>query len=86
MKIVKIKAYKYEELNEKARDKFINEMYDWPFDYDYEDENGEIIRKYDFFGQWELSEQIEYCEMNEYLFDKYGGTIGHLIIEERSQK
>lgn len=86
MKIVKIKAYKYEELNERAKDKFINEMYDIPFDYDIEDENGELIRKYDFFGEWELSEQIEFCEMNEYLFDEYGRTINYLTIDERSQK
>ena len=85
MKIVKIKAYEYAELSENAKDSFINQMYDMPFDYEME-ENHKIITKYDYFGDWCYSDQLEFCQMNEFLFDKYGNIICSLIIDERSQK
>jgi len=49
-----------------------------PFDYEDEDEEGNTIIKYDYFAEWDLEEQIDFCEINKYLFDKYGNLIGHL--------
>ena len=68
---MKIRAYEYTELNEKAKDNFIHEMWDMPFEYEDEDEKGNIIIKYDYFGEWDLEDQIDFCESNDYLFDKY---------------
>ena len=36
------------------------------------------IIKYDYFGEWDLEDQIEHCEMNDYIFNKYGELVGHL--------
>ena len=77
-KLITVKAYQYQELNDDAKDKFMHEMYDMPFDYEDEDEEGNTIIKYDYFAEWDLKEQIDFCEMNKYLFDKYGNLIGHL--------
>jgi len=77
-KLITVKAYQYQELNDDAKDKFMHTMYDMPFDYEDEDEEGNTIIKYDYFAEWDLEEQINFCEMNEYLFDKYGSLIGHL--------
>ena len=81
MELVKIEAYKYQELDDKAKEKYIYKMWDYPFEYEVDDadENGNPIFKYEYFGDWELSEQIDFCECNEYLFDKYGNPIHHLI-------
>jgi len=78
MKIVKIKAYKFKELKDKA----IIEALTWldNFPLDYEDENGNI--KWEYFSDIYHQEPeyiAEHCETNEYLFDKYGNAIHHLI-------
>ena len=77
-KLITVKAYQYQELNDDAKDKFMHKMYDMPFDYEDEDEEGNTIIKYDYFAEWDLEEQIDFCEINKYLFDKYGNLIGHL--------
>jgi len=77
-KLIKIRAYEYAELNDKAKDNFINSMWDMPFEYEDEDEKGNTIIKYDYFGEWDLEEQIDFCESNDYLFNKYGKLVGHL--------
>ena len=77
-KLISVRAYKYQELEDYAKDTFINSMYDLPFDYEDEDEEGNTIIKYSYFADMDLEEQIEFCEMNEYLFNKYGELIGHL--------
>jgi len=77
-KLITVKAYQYQELNDDAKNKFMHEMYDMPFDYEDEDEEGNTIIKYDYFAEWDLEEQIDFCEINKYLFDKYGNLIGHL--------
>jgi hypothetical protein len=73
-----IRAYEYSELNEKAKNNFIHEMWDMPFEYEDEDEKGNTNIKYDYFGEWDLEEQIYFCEINSYLFDKYGNLVKHL--------
>ena len=77
-KLISIKAYEYQELDEDAKNTFINSMYDFPFDYEDEDEEGNTIIKYNYFADMDLAEQIEFCEMNKYLFNKHGELIGHL--------
>ena len=77
-KLISIRAYEYQELNEDAKSRFIDYMYDSPFYYEDEDEEGNAIIKYSYFADMDLEEQIEFCEMNEYLFNKYGELIGHL--------
>ena len=77
-KLISIRAYEYQELDDYAKSRFIDYMYDSPFDYEDEDEEGNAIIKYSYFADMDLEEQIEFCEMNEYLFNKYGELIGHL--------
>ena len=88
MELVKIQAYKYQELDDKAKENYIHTMWDMPFYYEmdknpfdseYESIDGKMIHCWDYFGDWQLSEQIDFCDCNEYLFDKYGNMIHHLI-------
>jgi hypothetical protein len=76
-KLITVRAYEYKELDDKAKATFIHYMYDNPFDYEDEDENGNTIIKYYYFADWEIEEQIDYCESNNYLFNKYGELIKH---------
>ena len=59
---------------------FINSMWDMPFEAETGeyDSDGNMIIKYDYFGEWDLEEQIDFCESNDYLFNKYGKLVGHL--------
>jgi len=77
-KLINIRAYEYKELNDEAKATFTQYMYNSPFDYEDEDENGNTIIKYDYFADMDLDDQIEFCEMNNYLFNKYGELINHL--------
>ena len=80
MKIVKIKAYKFQELNDKA---ILNAL-TWldSFPLDYEDNDGKIKWEYlsDIYYESPEPEYVaEHCENNQYLFDEYGNTIHQLI-------
>ena len=78
MKIVKIKAYKCEELSDYAVVDALTWLDSSPLDY--EDENGNI--KWEYFSdiyQEDPQYIYEHCEANEYLFNEYGDTIHHLI-------
>jgi len=79
-KLINIRAYEYQELSDKAKDVFKHYMYDSPFESETGElnDNGEMIIEYDYFAEWYLEEQIEFCKMNNYLFSKYGKLIGHL--------
>jgi len=77
-KLISIRAYEYQELDEYAKNKFIDCMLDFPFDYEDEDEEGNTVIKYDYFADMNLAEQIEFCEINELFFNKCGELIGHL--------
>jgi len=77
-KLISIRAYEYQELDEDAKNTFIHSMYECPFDYEDEDKEGNTIIKYSYFADMDLEEQIEFCEINEYLFNKHGELIGHL--------
>ena len=78
MEIVKIKAYKFEELKDKALVQALTWLDNFPLDY--EDENGNI--KWEYFSDiyYEDPQYIyEHCEANGYLFNEYGYTIHNLI-------
>lgn len=77
-KLITINAYEYAELNDNAKNNFIHKMWDEPFEYEDEDKEGNTIIKYDYFGEWDLEEKIDYCEICNYLFCKHGNLIGHL--------
>ena len=79
-KLITIKAYEYAELKQEAKDLFIHEMWDMPFESETGeyDNDGNMIIEYDYFGEWDLEEQIDFCESNDYLFNKYGELVGHL--------
>ena len=77
-RLISIRAYEYAELDDKAKENFIHEMWDWAFDYEDEDEEGNTIIKYDYFADMNLEEQIDFCKINDYLFNKYGEVIGDL--------
>jgi hypothetical protein len=79
-KLVTIEAYRFEELSSEAKGNFAYEMYDSPFDY--EDNNGKLNCEY--FIDWEEHFQIEFCDMNDYLFNNKGELINDLIKEERN--
>jgi hypothetical protein len=77
MRLVQIEAYKYEELSDKAKQ---DVAYKFDMDpFDYEDDEGNI--RYDYFSDWTEEERIEFCDVNEYEFNKTGKIINHLIVE-----
>ena len=72
---VTIKAYKYEDLDRQSQWDALVWLDECPLDY--EDENGET--KWEYFAEMETQDVIEHCEANEYLFNKFGEPIHHLI-------
>jgi len=88
MKTIQVHAYEYNELNDKAKFQvkiWLNEV---PFDYDTGeiDENGKPIIKYEYPGDWDDKEIYEHCELNNYLFDKYGNCVHHLDINRNKKE
>tara|TARA_R110002020_G_C16167263_1_gene763824 strand:+ start:877 stop:1155 length:279 start_codon:yes stop_codon:yes gene_type:complete len=83
MKKIKINAYDYLELNDKAKNKVKEWLDEIPFEYeDYGeiDENGNPVVKNDFASDWEDSDIQEHCESNNFLFDKYGECVHHHLV------
>ena len=79
MKIIKIKAYEFNELSEQAQVAAINWLDEEPLEfktYQYSDEEGNI--KYTYFSEMEKTDIAEHCKSNGYFFDKYGNSIHHL--------
>ena len=74
---VTIEAYKYEDLDQKSQFEVLAWLDEWPIEY--EDENGETHLEY--FADMTKEDVSELCEVNEYLFNKFGKPIHHLIIE-----
>jgi hypothetical protein len=72
---VTIEAYKYEDLDHQSQWDALVWLDECPLDY--EDENGET--KWEYFTDMETQDVIEHCEANEYLFNKFGEPIHHLI-------
>lgn len=77
---VKIEAYKYEDLDHQSQYDALMWLDECPLDY--EDENGETKWEYMSDIHYDNPEYvIEHCEANEYLFNKFGEPIHHLIIK-----
>ncbi len=83
MKTIKVNAYSYQELNQDSKDNVKIWLDELPFDYyEDQDEKGNIIEKLDYPSDWNEIDIQEHCEVNEYLFDKYGKCIHHLEIKK----
>ena len=65
-------------LQEELGEYFISVEFFGP--YEDEDIDGNTVIKYDYFGDFRLEEQIDFCNVNEYLFNEYGEPIHQLII------
>jgi hypothetical protein len=82
MKTIKteIKLYSYDELSEESKNKAFEEHKYFlecnPSDYETEDENGNIMKKYDNMDEWTEADIKEYVQdsinINEYLFFESG--------------
>lgn len=74
--IVKIRAYRFRELDEHRQWKVAVWLDEWPLDY--EDEDGET--HWEYFTNMKKEDIAEHCDANGYLFDKFGAPIHNLII------
>ena len=88
MKIIRVNAYEYSELDKEAKFKVKLWLDENPFDYETGeiDENGKPIIKYDYVTEWSDNDVQELCEVNGYLFDKCGNYIHHLDINRNKKK
>lgn len=80
MKIVNIEAFSYLELTPKAKNRVIDWLDDPPMEF--KDDDGKVW--YQYFIDMTDQEVSEHCEMNGYLFDKFGRIISALIVEVES--
>jgi len=86
MKQIKVNAYEYEELNTDAKTNVVYWLDQDPLDYETEDEQGNIIKELKYFSDMAQKDIQVHCEINEYLFDKYGECIHHLEAKESEGK
>ena len=63
IKIVKIRAYKYQELDSKGKAKVIYQMNEIPFDSEFENDNGELITEYDL-TQSEVDKLLKFNQVS----------------------
>ena len=82
METIKINAYNYQDLSDDSKVHVKIWLDKLPFDYEDEDENGNIVTKLDYPSDWEETDIIEHCQANGYLFDKYGKCVHQLEIKE----
>jgi len=78
MKKITINAYDYLELDDKAKNNVRYWLNDMGFEYEDTDANGNIFRCFEDYFEWSDEEIKEHCEINKYLFDKYGECVHHL--------
>jgi len=82
MKTIKINAYDYQDLSDDSKISVKIWLDELPFDYEDEDEKGNVIKKLDYPSDWEETDIEEHCQANEYLFDKYGECVHQLQIKK----
>ena len=82
MKQIKVNAYEYSELNTDAKKKVIQWLDEWPIENVNQDDEGNIEEKIEYFSDMKDIDIIEHCEINEYLFDKFGKCVHHLEVKE----
>ena len=73
-----IEAFEYKELNEGAK----SQVREWLDNDVIEWEDDEGVMQYDHISEWGDSDIQDHCHMNEYLFNKYGDSIHHLVLTE----
>jgi hypothetical protein len=82
MRQIKVNAYEYSELNQDAKHEVVYWLDEHPLDYETEDEQGNTIREIEYFSDMDEEDIQEHCEINEYLFDKFGKCVHHLEVKE----
>jgi len=82
MKVIKVNAFEFKELNQNAKHEVIHWLDQDPIDYETEDEQGNIIQELEYYSDMEEEDIQEHCEINGYLFSKLGKCIHHLEIKE----
>lgn len=74
---VSINAYQYEDLtSHNAKRKVIDWLDEDPLDYEREDGT----MGYQYFSEGSENDIRDYCNTNNYLFDKYGNPIHQLTL------
>lgn len=79
---VLIEGFQYTELPTKAQRKVLEWLDECPIDYETEDDKGNTMTRYEYPSDWTTDEVQEHCMMNEYLFDRTGDPIHHLVLTE----
>jgi len=82
MKQIKVNAYEYSELNQVSKHEVIIWLDQNPMDYETKDEHGNTIREIEYFSDMDKEDIQEHCEINGYLFNKYGECVHHLEVKE----
>jgi hypothetical protein len=75
MIIVNVNAYTFLELSEKAKQKVLLWLDEFPLEY--EDEDGNIQTQY--FYELEPNDIEDHCSLNGYLFDIHGNAIHDIL-------
>lgn len=78
---VLIEGFQYTELSVKAQRKVLEWLDEHPID-----DEGNTATRYEHPSDWTTDEVQEYCMVNEYLFDRYGDPIHHLVLTEHKIK
>ena len=79
---VLIEGFQYKELPTKSQRKVLEWLDECPIDTETHD--GQI--GYEYPSDWTTDEVQEHCMMNEYLFDRLGEPIHHLVLTEHRIK
>ena len=78
MKIIQVKAFEYNELDEQSKISARHWLDEDPFEYETEDEEGNIVKELEYFSDMTDTDIDEHCQTNDYLFTKHGKPIHHL--------
>lgn len=76
MREIKINAFEFNELDERAKLNVISWLDKSPIYFEIDGEE-----EIEYFHQMEENEISEHCQANEYLFNKHGRPIHHLEIK-----
>ena len=75
---VMIEGFQYKELSVMAQRKVLQWLDEAPIDTETYD--GQV--GYEYPSDWTTDEVQEHCEMNEYLFNRLGEPIHHIVLTE----
>ena len=74
-KMYSITGFNYLELTIEAKRRVLSWLDECPFEY--ETEEGNIM--FDYASEWDEADIVEHCQINGYIFDKWGNPIHNLI-------